>query len=77
MLEFNDFNADVEKIGDSRKSTHVKKLEDTEKENVGELDDTDEPENITKTSKIDEKLEGIEDSIENDESESKENSKKK
>jgi len=65
--------SDIDKIEkDSEYSEHVEKSE-----SMDELDDTDEPENITKTSKIDEKLEGIEDSIENDESESKENSKKK
>ena len=65
--------SDIDKIEkDSEYSEHVEKSE-----NMDELDDTDEPKNITKTSEIDEKLEGIEDSIKNDESESKENPKKK
>jgi hypothetical protein len=42
-----------------------------------ELDDTDEPENITKTSEIDEKLEGIEDSIKEEESEESPKKKEK
>ena len=65
--------SNIDKIEkDSEYSEHVEKSKETD-----ELDDTDEPENITKTSEIDEKLEGIEDSIENDEVESKENQKKK
>jgi len=61
----------IEKIEkDLEYSEHVEKSE-----SIDELDDTDEPENITKTSEIEEKLEGIEDSIEDDKS--KENPKKK
>lgn len=64
--------SNIDKIEkDSEYSEHVE-----ESKEMDELDDTDEPENITKTSEIDEKLEGIEDSIEND-VESKENQKKK
>ena len=71
---------DIGKIEkDSEYSKRVKKIEepkDIEKsEDVEELDDTDEPENITKTSEIEEKLERIEDSIEDDEP--KESPKKK
>ncbi|MCV0401025.1 MAG: signal peptidase I [Nitrosopumilus sp.] len=65
--------SDIDKIvKDSEYSEHVENSRDNE-----ELDDTDEPENITKTSEIDEKLQGIEDSINNNESESKESPKKK
>ena len=49
----------------------LKKLKD-----ITELDDTDEPENQTKTEEIGETFEGIEDSID-DKVESKEDSKKK
>lgn len=55
---------------DSEYSEHFVK-----EEKIEELDDTDEPENITKTTQIDEKLEGIEDSIKDEES--KEDTKKK
>lgn len=56
---------------DSEYSEHVEKTKD-----VAELDDTDEPENQTKTEEIDETFEGIEDSIE-DKVESKDDPKKK
>ncbi len=60
--------SDIDKIGkDSQYSEHFVKEE--------ELEDIDEPENITKTTEIDEKLEGIEDSIKDEES--KEDPKKK
>jgi len=63
--------SDIDKIGkDSEYSEHFVK-----EEKIEELDDTNEPENITKTTEIDEKLEGIEDSIKDEES--KENPKKK
>ena len=63
--------SDIDKIEkDSEYSEHI-----VESKEVEELDDTDEPENITKTSEIDEKLEGIEDSIKDEES--KEDPKKK
>lgn len=59
--------SDIDKIEkDSEYSEHVEKTEV-----VGELDDTDEPENQTKTEEIDETFEGIEDSID-DKVESKE-----
>ncbi len=51
--------SDIDKIEkDSEYSVHVEKTED-----VTELDDTDEPENQTKTEEIDETFEGIENSI--------------
>jgi len=63
--------SDIDKIGkDSEYSEHFVK-----EEKIEELDDTNEPENITKTTEIDEKLEGIEDSIKDEES--KEDPKKK
>ena len=66
--------SDINKIEkDSEYSEHVEKSD-----NVEELDDTDEPENQTKTEEIDETFEGIEDSIDEDQSKDKdENLKKK
>ncbi len=56
--------SDIDKIEkDSEYSEHTVKAEEKK------LDDTDEPENITKKLEIDEKLEGIEDSIKEEESE--------
>ncbi len=64
--------SDIDRIRkDSEYSEHVEKTKD-----VTELDDTDEPENQTKTEEIDETFEGIEDSID-DKIKGKKDSKKK
>ncbi len=66
--------SDIDKIEkDSEYLEHVEKTKD-----VTELDDTDEPENQTKTEVIDKTFEGIEDSIDDKvESKEKDDSKKK